>query len=97
MSQYAKIENNIVINIIDCNESEILTQSGEHIKVSDYTNHPVIGLEYDKLKNKFNQIQPYPSWIQNEDLIWISPEGLAPTDARYIWNEDLLAWKKLGE
>jgi hypothetical protein len=97
MSKYAKIENNIVVNIIACEDSDISSQNGHHIKVTENTNDPVIGFEYNSEKNKFRGPQPYESWTLNEDtLVWESPAGEKPTDGFYKWNEESLSWDLLS-
>jgi len=98
MSNYAKIENGIVTNIIVCEDSQIGTQPGHHVKVTENTNEPIIGFEYNSEKNKFTSPQPYESWILNEEtLVWESPAGPKPTDGFYRWDEESLSWKQLGQ
>ena len=98
INRYAKIENNIVINVIVCEDSEISTQTGTHIKVTENTNEPVQGFEYNLEKNKFTSPQPFESWVLNEEtLVWESPAGAKPTDTFYKWDEESLSWKKLSE
>lgn len=88
---YAKIENNIVTNIIVCSDSEISSQSGIHIKVTELTNKAGIGYEYDFEKNKFKAPQPYESWTLNEEtLLWEAP--IAKPEGATIWNEADQSW-----
>ena len=97
MSKYAKIENNIVTNVIICEDSYIGTQPGHHVKVTDFTNEPIIGFEYDYNKNKFKSPQPYESWTLNEEtLVWESPDGPKPTNGFYRWDEETNKWVELG-
>jgi hypothetical protein len=91
ISTYAKIEENIVTNLILCSDSEIGSQSGMHIKVTDSTNKSGIGYEYDSDKNKFKAPQPYESWTLNEDtLLWEAP--VAKPEGATIWNEEDQYW-----
>jgi len=91
INTYAKIEQGIVVNLIVCSDSEIGTQSGLHIKVTDDTNKTGIGYEYDLSKNKFKAPQPYESWTLNEDtFLWESP--VAKPEGAIIWNEADQSW-----
>ena len=91
INTYAKIEQGIVVNLIVCSDSEIGTQSGLHIKVTDDTNRTGIGYEYDSSKNKFKAPQPYESWTLNEEtLLWESP--VAKPEGAIIWNEADQSW-----
>lgn len=101
MIKYAQIENNIVVNVIICEDSEIESIPGTYIKITEETNNAQIGYEYVAEKNKFKSHQPYPSWILNEDtLIWECPtqipEGaeISPfgTVIGYVWNEEAQSW-----
>jgi hypothetical protein len=91
ISTYAKIEENIVTNLILCSDSEIGSQSGMHIKVTDSTNKAGIGYEYNSEKNKFKAPQPYESWTLNEDtLLWEAP--VSKPEGATIWNEEDQSW-----
>lgn len=97
MSIYAKIENNIVTNIIVCEDSQIGTQNGHHIKVTDSSNEAAIGHEYDSIKNKFKGPQPYESWTLNEDtLVWEAPIAKPTEEGFYRWDEDSQEWVKVS-
>jgi len=51
------------------------------------------GYTYDAIRNAFIPLQPYPSWLLDEDTCnWVSPVA-KPTDGlRYEWDESTLAW-----
>jgi hypothetical protein len=96
MSKYAKINNdNIVENIIECHDSQIGTQEGIHIKVTDLTNDANIGHLYDAEKNKFVGLKPYNSWTLNDESVWVSPAGEKPEDGSFIWDEENAVWVEL--
>lgn len=98
INKYAKIENNVVINTIMCNDSTISEIDGNHVKVTDLTNDAHVGYTYNSEKNKFTDIQAYDSWVLNsETLLWESPIGPKPTDTFYRWDEESTSWKKLSE
>jgi len=56
-------------------------------------NYAGIGYTYDAIKDAFIPLQPYPSWLLDEDTCnWVSPVA-KPTDGlRYEWDESTLAW-----
>ena len=91
MINYAKIENGIVANVIICNDSQISTQDGYHVKITSETNEASIGYEYDATKNKFKAPQPYESWTLNADtLLWEAPVS-KPAGA-ISWDEANQSW-----
>jgi glutamate synthase domain-containing protein 3 len=91
MSNYASIENEIIINIIVCDDSKISELSGSHVKITDERGTAQIGGYYDSEKDKFIKVKPYPSWILNEDNEWVSPTGQGDT-AGQTWNEEEQEW-----
>ena len=92
MSKYAKINSeNIVENVILCEDSEIGTQAGYHVKVTDLTKNAVIGSTYDADNNKFISPKPFESWSLNENFDWVSPVGESPVGL-HTWDEDAQEW-----
>jgi hypothetical protein len=91
MTSYAKIENDIVTNLIVCADSDIHTQAGYHVKVTNVTGEAVIGGSYDSVNNKFISPKPYPSWIFNEESFsWEAP--IANPSNSTLWNEAEQSW-----
>lgn len=95
MSKYAKIKNNIVDNVIVCEDSQIGFFEGIFIKITSDTGDASIGYSYNKDHNKFISVKPYDSWILGEDLNWHSPLGDAPTTGSFEWSEEDQEWKEL--
>ena len=96
MSKYAKISSDsIVENIIICEDSQIQTQIGYHVKVTDLTGDAVLGGSYDSVNNKFIGLKPYQSWVLGQNFNWQSPIGPKPEDGDYEWNEEDASWDKL--
>lgn len=92
MSTYAKINaENIVENIISCDEDNIYTQSGKHIKVTEETKVCGSGYFYDELNNKFIAPKPFDSWTLDNNFDWVSPKGPSP-EGIHIWNEENQEW-----
>lgn len=97
MSIYAKIEENIVTNIIVCEDSQIGTQYGHYVKVTENTNEAKFGYEYDFDKNKFKSPQPFESWTLNADtLIWEAPKAKPLEEGYYNWDEESEDWIKVS-
>lgn len=91
MSLYAKIEDNIVVNVILCEDSVVTTLPGFYVKETELTNQAVIGSEYVAEKNKFKLAQPYSSWTLNEEtMIWECP--VAKPEGAKIWDEYEQSW-----
>lgn len=92
MSKYAKIEEGVVTNVILCEDSQIGTQIGQHVKVTESTNNPVIGAEYILEKNKFRNPKIFTSWILNEETEkWEAPIA-KPAEGNYFWNDSEEEW-----
>lgn len=110
MAHYAKIENDIVINVIVAEQSFISMMEGEWIQTSYNTkggvhllggtplrkNYAGIGYTYDRVRDAFYEPQPFPSWnLDEEGCLWQSPIPY-PTDGKeYRWNESELNWVEL--
>jgi len=93
-SKYAKIENNIVTNIIICNDSQIGSQDGYYVKVTNLTKNAEIKHTWDSENLKFIEPKKYASWSLNAEFDWESPEGPMPIDGHPIWNEESLTWEE---
>jgi hypothetical protein len=105
MAHFAKIENNIVTQVIvidDENELEgqdfisSLGIDGTWIQTSYNAtirkNFAGIGYAYDKNLDAFIPPKPYQSWILNEETCtWNAPTE-RPTDNACAWDEETLSW-----
>lgn len=92
MSKYAKLENNIVTNIILCEDSNISLMIGEHMKITQETGQAAIGGSFNYDLNKFIAPKPYDSWVLNSEYIWESPIGENPDVLTKKWDESLQNW-----
>lgn len=101
MSHYAKIENNIVTQIIVADQefidsgavgdpsSWIQTSYNGNIR----KNFAGIGYSYDPVLDAFIPLKPYDSWVLNPDTaIWNAPVNKPTGGINLIWNESALAW-----
>ena len=101
MSHFAKLNNNIVTEVIvseqDFINSGAVGDSFLWVQTS-YNgnfrkNYAAVGHTYDKAKDAFIAPKPYPSWTLVEDTCqWEAPVSY-PTDGQsYSWDEDTTAW-----
>jgi hypothetical protein len=97
ISKYAKIEEGLVTNVILCEDSQIGSQNGYYVRITELTRDGNIGSAYDSVNNKFIDVKPFESWTFNETTFeWESPLGQKP-EGKDFWREDLQEWKALGE
>jgi len=105
MSHFARLENNIVQEVI-CSEqnhinSGMVGDSFNWVQTS-YSgsfrdNYAGVGYLYDKTRNAFISPQPHPSYVLNESTLqWESsvpvPDGVFNHPE---WDESTLSWKEL--
>ena len=94
MKYFAKIENNIVTNIV-VSDYQIDGSYIEYKKDGSLRkNEPIIGSTYNPDKDIFILPKPYDSWVLNENDNWESPIGAKPIQEGFIysWNEESGAW-----
>ena len=93
MSVYAKIDNNIVVNIIEADRTFIISQpDADSYKL---LSRGGIGWTYNPEVNVFIEPQPYGSWTLDENFDWQPPTPMpsdASFDKQYLWNEAELMW-----
>ena len=97
MSNYAKIDSeNIVENVIVCDDSNIPLLGGTYVKETEETGSASVGFTWNKEKNKFIKLQPYGSWTLNEDSCeWEAPVSKPASPWMGYWNEDSQEWVEL--
>lgn len=100
MKYFAKIENDIVVNIVQ-SETEDSFSEGNYIEYSPSgefrANSASIGGSYDSQNDVFIGIKPFESWILNTSTWqWESPVE-KPTDAYYGWDETSQSWYKMKD
>ena len=101
MSHFAKLDNNIVTEVIvaeqDFINSGAVGDSFLWIQTS-YNgnfrkNFAGVGHTYDKAKDAFIAPKPYPSWVLVEDTCqWEAPTAMPDDGKVYEWDEDTTAW-----
>ena len=100
-------ENNIVPGISSWEEyygakrCSYNTRGGEHPQGNNFAfrkNYPGIGWSYDPDRDAFIPPKPYESWSLNEQTcLWDAPVPMPEDGQPYMWDEETLSWKPLGE
>jgi hypothetical protein len=96
MSNFAKIVNNVVTEVIVADQPFVDTLNGEWVKTSENGNFPGIGYNYDPINNAFYAPQPYLSWTLNQaNYQWNPPIPYPNDDKSYIWDESNKLWEEI--
>ena len=80
MPYYAKIENDVVVELVTCEPNDPAIASGEWVEASFNTygginyeggvalrkNTPLVGYTYDREKDAFINVQFYETWVLNQ-------------------------------
>jgi len=112
MAHFAKIENNIVTQVIVAEQDVIDTFPGTWVQTSYNTllgehklggtplrkNYAGIGYTYDSVRDAFIPPKTYDSWILDESTCWWKAPIAYPTDGKeYIWNETIRNWVPVSD
>tara|TARA_R110002073_G_scaffold155090_1_gene310353 strand:- start:698 stop:1018 length:321 start_codon:yes stop_codon:yes gene_type:complete len=101
MAHFAKLDNNIVTEVIvaeqDFINSGAVGDSFLWVQTSYNRNfrknYAAVGYTYDKAKDAFIAPKPYPSWVLVEDTCqWEAPTAMPDDGKEYEWNEDTTTW-----
>jgi hypothetical protein len=101
MSHFAKVENNVVTQVIvaeqDFINSGMVGDSFLWVQTSYNNNfrknYAGVGCTYDRIRDAFIPPKTYPSWILNEDTcLWDAPVDMPDDDNKYTWNEEISNW-----
>ena len=95
--QVAKLENNIVLEVIVADTVEwcIETFGGEWVRTYYNTpgkNFAGFGYIYYPDKDNFSSPQPYPSWTLDADCQWQPPVPYPNDGCLWTWDEATLSW-----
>jgi len=95
MKNFAVVNNetNKIVNVIVVGE---FIPEIENCKLIDTTgkNDAQVGGIYDEENERFIDIQPYPSWIlNNETGLWEAP--ISKPNENYFWNESEQIWVEI--
>ena len=106
MSYFAKLNNNIVTEVIvaeqdfinsgNVGDSSLWVQTSYN--GSFRKNYAAIGYTYDKTRDAFIAPKPYASWTLVESTcLWESPVAHPDDGKVYDWNEDNQRWDLIEE
>jgi hypothetical protein len=95
MKNYAVVNNetNEIVNVIVVGE---FIPEIENCKLIDTTgkDNAQVGGTYDEENERFIDIQPYPSWILNDETgLWEAP--IPKPDVNYFWKETDQTWEEI--
>lgn len=102
MAWYAKVENNVVVNVtylVDTKDSDWLYREygGTWLRCSEDGSirkcFPDVGFTYDPQADAFMPPQPFASWLYNPDTCqWYAPVPYPQNGKRYKWDEATTSW-----
>ncbi len=98
MSEFAKIENGIVVSIIVATQEWIDTQQGTYLitPIGTPQTFATVGSTYDNNKSAFISPKPFPSWVLNSsNNQWEAPIK-KPINGITIWNENTKKWDNIN-
>jgi len=108
MAHFAKVENNIVTQVIVAEQDVIdsglfgtgwvqtsyNTHGGQHPENRPLRkNYAGTGYTYDSQRDAFIPPKPFASWLLNEDTcLWEAPVAMPTDNKRYSWDEEQQNW-----
>ena len=104
MSHFAKLNNNIVTEVIvaeqDFINSGAVGDSFLWVQTSYNNNfrknYAGVGDTYDKTKDAFIAPKPFPSWtLVDATCQWTAPTAMPDDGKMYTWNEDTTNWTEI--
>jgi len=111
MAHFAKVENNIVTQVIVAEQDVIdsglfgtgwvqtsyNTHGGQHPENRPLRkNYAGTGYTYDSQRDAFIPPKPFASWLLNEDTcLWEAPVAMPTDNKRYSWNEEQQNWTEV--
>ena len=104
MSHFAKIDNNVVTQVIVAEQDFINSGAAGDSFLWVQTsynnnfrkNYAGIGYTYDLTRDAFIAPQPYPSWTLNEDTCrWDAPVAHPDDGKHYQWDESTTNWTEI--
>jgi len=92
MTNYAHVQNGVVINIVVADEEWVSIQDAPTEWI-EYTDENPAKINGDYVDGVFYSPNPYPSWERDEDGDWMPPVPY-PTDVYHDWqwDEETLSW-----
>tara|TARA_R110000751_G_scaffold297814_1_gene407484 strand:- start:335 stop:655 length:321 start_codon:yes stop_codon:yes gene_type:complete len=106
MAHFAKINNNIVTEVIVAEKDFISSgQVGDEFlwvqtsyNANFRKNYAGLGYTYDKIRDAFIPPKPFPSWVLDEETCnWNSPVPMPMDGKMYTWNEETTNWVEVTQ
>jgi hypothetical protein len=97
MSNFAIIENGIVVDVIICENKEI-AQSITNKECVEYPDDDLIGIGYiwNNAYNRYLGDSPHPLWEWNQnEKRWQAPFEKPNEDKLYRWSDSLQNWEEI--
>jgi hypothetical protein len=106
MAYYAKVNNNIVEQVIVADEAyfETFIDSSPGVWIetsmdgSIRKNYASVGYSYDDIRDAFIAEKDHASWLLDEDTCtWRPPVAYPDDNKAYTWNEETTSWVEVQE
>ena len=102
MAWYAKVENNIVTDVlylVDTKDSDWLYREygGTWLRCAEDGSirqcFPGVGYVYNSQTDAFIPPKPFPSWVYNQtEHLWYAPVTCPQDGHKYRWDEATVSW-----
>ena len=100
MTNFAKVVNNKIVNIIVAEQDFINTLSDKDFYIKDdgtKINGAKINGSYDATQDVFILTKPHNSWtLNNSTLQWEAPTPKPDDGKNYSWNEETTSWEEVA-
>jgi len=104
MAHFAKINSNNIVTEVIVSEQDFINSGavGDSFlwKQTSFNNNfrknfAGVGDTYDKTRDAFISLKPYPSWTLVENTCqWTAPSAMPNDGKTYDWDEDTTSWKE---
>jgi hypothetical protein len=101
MSYFAKLDNNIVVDVISASQDFVNTLDGTWVQTSYNgtirSSYAGIGYTYDAVNDVFYPPKPHPSWVLNPtSWEWEAPVSYPSDGKAYVWDEASVNWLEIN-
>jgi hypothetical protein len=83
-----------------CKRTSYNTAGGTHLLGGTpfRKNYAGIGMVYDSVRDAFYGVQPFPSWVLDEDTcLWDAPVAYPDDGLMYNWDEASQSWQEVTD
>ena len=81
-----------------CKRTSYNTFGGTHLSGGTpfRKNYAGMGMVYDPVRDAFYGVQPFPSWVLDEETcLWDAPVPYPDDGLDYDWDEDTVSWVQI--